>query len=230
MDLLVGAIGIVLALVAIALTVAIEAIKRPRLDVRPSIFRPSGPLPWTFAAVEVVNDPTIPRAFRRFITRQSADGCEVWIEFRHAGEAGLALPRIPGRWSSQPEPIRRDPVIVPVVTTGAAAPDAPAGQGLQIVATFDPALAAASRRINVAASGAGEEVAVAVLRSDGRAFAWGADSYAHPGWEHPGWELQHGTYEVTVTARASGLLVRRRFELPFLSEDFAAFTLERLDI
>jgi len=183
---------------------------------------------WTFAAAQVTNDPVMPGVFRRFITRQSADGCELWVEFRKSGEDGLAMPQIIGRWSSQPEPIRREPVVLPPPVGGPDQPDAPVGGAIQIIASYDIALATASRRVSVAASESGEEVAVAVLRSDGRAFAWGAESYAYPNWEHPDWELQHGTYDVTLKAVASGATVSRRFQLPFLSGDFAQFKLDRL--
>jgi hypothetical protein len=221
-------VGLALACAAILLTVAIEWLKRPRLEIRPSVFRPSGPTEWTFAAVQIFNDPRLPIVFRRFITRQSADACEVWIEFRRAGEPGLALPRVPGRWSSQPEPIRREPVVLPAAPVDPNAPDAPQGPRIQMIAAYDQGLASGSRRLSVAASESGEEVAVAILRSDGQAFAFGAEAYGYSGWAHPEWELPRATYDVRVTAIASGTRVSRDFQLPVLSADFAQFTLRSI--
>src|SRR6266545_7938169 len=104
-----GIVGVVLALIAIALTITAERLKHPRLDIRPSPFRPPGPLEWTFAAVRVHNRPEIPRPLGWFITRDAAVGCAVTVEF-HRRDGTLAFHSVEGRWSSQPEPLRRQPV------------------------------------------------------------------------------------------------------------------------
>ncbi|HVP75824.1 MAG TPA: hypothetical protein VMS63_07365 [Gaiellaceae bacterium] len=217
--------GFVVALAALLLTFALEWLKRPRLTVDASLFRPGGPTQWTFATVEVRNDPSMPWPFRMFLSRQSADACEVALEFRRSGEPALALPPIQGRWSSQPEPIRREPIVLPQDLRERGSPDSPQGPLIQLIPAFDPAMAQASRRMDVAAADRGEQVAIAVLRHDGTAFAWGAESYAFPGWQNPDWQLDRGTYDVTVRVRGSGVEVAKAFELPFLSGNFAAFVM-----
>jgi len=51
----------ILAIVAIALAVAvplgIEYLKKPRLDLVPSVWAPPGMAPWTFAVFRVRNKP-----------------------------------------------------------------------------------------------------------------------------------------------------------------------------
>jgi hypothetical protein len=79
--------------------------------------------------------------------------------------------------------------------------------------------------MDVAPNGHGEEVAVAVLKVDGKAFAWGAESYAYPGWENPEWSLLRGEYEVTIRAEAAGVNATKRFKLNNTLGDFAKFDL-----
>jgi hypothetical protein len=217
-------LGIALALFAVALTIAIERLKRPRLTIRTSTFQPSEPITWTFAAVRVVNDPRLPKGLGSIITRQSADGCAVTLEFRRRGEKALAFPPVDGRWSSQPEPLRREPVAIqPTEVGGGISLAGPAPTQIQFVESFDLGMAMSARRLNVSPGHDGEEVAVAVLKDDGKAYAWGAESYAYPGWAHPEWELQRGEYELTVRVTAAGVETERPFLLPFLSNDFARF-------
>jgi len=151
-------------------------------------------------------------------------GCAVTVEF-HRRDGTLAFHSVEGRWSSQPEPLRRQPVTgVPNVQQFLNAPQ-PAVQ-VTLADFYDPALAAASRRLDISAEQGGEEVAVAVLKSDGTAFAWGAESYAFAGWAKSDWQLELGTvYYVTVRVEGSGVHAASRFELPFLAGDFSKFTL-----
>jgi hypothetical protein len=89
---------------------------------------------------------------------------------------------------------------------------------------YDETLVPQTLRMDVPASDVGQEVAVAVLRSDGTAHAWGAESYAFPNWKNPNWDLKRKVYEVTVRVRASGLTASRRFRLDNLASDFAKFS------
>jgi hypothetical protein len=84
-------------------------------------------------------------------------------------------------------------------------------------------------RLDLPVSAHGEEVAIAVQRADGSASAFGAESYAFPGWQNPAWELKRQVYEITVRVRASGLETSCRFRLDNLALDFATFgTLKRV--
>jgi hypothetical protein len=93
-----------------------------------------------------------------------------------------------------------------------------------MVAQFDPTILPQTVRFDVPSTQDGQEVAIAVLRQDGTAHAWGAESYAFPEWKNPAWELKGQIYEVTVSARASGISKSRRFHLDNLVPDFARFS------
>jgi len=133
------------------------------------------------------------------------------MEFREAGRDHLALPVVPGRWSSHPEPVRS------VLVKDEA--DAPS-----FVVQYDPTLTPQTRRLDVAAGDTGEEVAVAILRADGTAHAWGAESYAFPGCSNPDWELKRLIYDVRVSVTASGISKNRTVRLDNLTVDFAQFS------
>ncbi len=140
------------------------------------------------------------------------------LEFRESGKKDLVLPEVPARWSSRPEPLRTDYVD----------PDPSLGlpKGAQLVRrTPDPALVPQTLVLDLPASGRWEEVAVAVLKADGEAYAWGAESYLFSGWRNPVWRLQRGTYDVTVRLEASGATTASCFKLDNLTTDFARFEL-----
>ena len=201
--------GIVLGAAALVVMLLVEWLKRPRLEIAPARWQAAGPVPWTFAAVEVKNRPLFP-LLRSFLVRDSAQSCEVTLEFREPGKRQLAIPSVPARWSAQPEPLRSVPVQGPSGTTFAV--------------QYDPSLVPQSLRLDVPAGDTGREIGVAVLRSDGTAHAWGAQSYAYVDWKNPDWVLQRQVYEVTVIARASGVTARHRFTLDNLAANFATFS------
>jgi hypothetical protein len=211
-----ASLGIALALGAIALTVAVERLKRPRLEIKAGDW--PHPAPWKFAVVHVINHPEMPWPFG-FLTRSSAEGCRVTLEFREHASPEVAF-SLPGRWSSRPEP--GTPVAVPQQALGRGALSASVGVSgtatpellPEVVRIFDPALATESQSLDVAASPDYEEVAVAVLAQSGAAYAWGAESQRFPQWDNPAWKLnQPGQYDVTVKLRASGVTAERTFLL-----------------
>lgn len=218
-----GAIGIAAAVVV---AFAVEWLKRPRLAIAGSTFRATRPVAWTFATVRVFNRP-ITGWLGSIVTRQSAEGCLVSIEFRRWREDVLALPAIRGRWSSSPEPLRSQILLAsppnpehPEWSPGETAP--------QVMSFYDPGID--PPRLTVPPSHAGEEIAVAVLRDDGTAYAWGTESYAYAEWRKPEWQLVVGTtYAVTVRVEGSGVTETKRFTLAFLSSNFQEFDLEPVD-
>jgi len=211
-------LAVSLATVALLLTLGIEWLKRPRLEIVPSPFSPSGPISFTFAAVQVKNKPLQPPG-RWILSRSSADGCRVTLDFLRWGSGDRAIPAVPGRWSSHPEPVRSIPIAHP--------PQPPQAGKWTVVATFeaqyDPSLD--PRENDVRAADAGEEVAVAILTDEG-AFAWGTESYNYDGWAKPEWELKHGTYKVVVAVEGSSVSKRAEFKLEYLDEDFGKFRLQ----
>ena len=209
--------GVVLAASALVLMVGVEWLKRPRLEILPTSWRASLPVPWVFAAVKIRNRP-LWRPLQAVLVRNSALGCEVTLEIRVPGQTQLAIPEIAARWSGQPEPIRSVPMPAPVSPGGS-------GQSRVImVAQYDPTMLPQTLRFDVPSTQDGQEIAIAVLRDDGTAHAWGAESYAFPGWKNPVWELDRQVYEVTVRAQASGISKSRRFRLDNLAPDFARFS------
>lgn len=204
-------LGVILAVAAIALTLALEWLKRPRLEIRAKRWTADGPVPWHFACVEIVNQP-LSRWFGSLLTRASAAGCTVAIEFRRVGSDELALPPLVGRWSGQPEPLRVEPI-------------KDAAGAVELIQMVDPTLIPAAARIDVAPGTQGEEVAVAVLRNDGHAYGWSTTSYLHPEWRNPEWELDRGEYDVLVRAEAGGVMASTTLRLSFLTSSFGAFKL-----
>jgi hypothetical protein len=216
--------GLALAIVAILLTIAIEVVRRPRLSIRPSRFTASGPVPWTFAAVRVHNKP-LSRPWRWFLTREAAGGCRVTFDFFRWGTDVRVMPSVPGRWSGNPQPLRRVRQSNPETEQYA---EMLAKAGLpppveQYFAEYDPTLD--PREHDVRTSEDGEEVAVAVLQLQVGAYAWGTESYAHPSWQKPGWQLEHGTYKVVVSVNGSSVSKSKAFKLEYLDDDFAKFNL-----
>jgi hypothetical protein len=212
--------ALVLAALAIVLLFVVEWVKRPRLEIAPSLFIAPGPIPWTFAAVQARNKP-LGLPWRWLLSRESAQGCRVTIDILHWVGSARVMPSVRGRWSSHPEPLRSVRVEVPA---GERVTAALAGITARYEAQYDPTLDPPEQ--TVAASEAGEEVAVAILRQTGGASAWGTESYAYPGWAKPEWQLDHGTYRVEVRVEGSSVSKTAAFKLEYLNEDFARFRLQ----
>lgn len=172
---------------------------------------PSNPVAWTFATVWVRVEP-LPRGIKAILVRESATGATATVEFRQSGRR--VLPEVAARWSSQREPVEAD-------VKGFVA-----GQPI-IEFKYTPE---ALPRTNVhdLTPGRWEEVAVAVLRDDGEAYAFGAESYAFPEWRRPEWKLERGEYEVTLRIESAGPSATKRFRLDNLTADFNRFRLRNL--
>jgi hypothetical protein len=176
----------------------------------------------TFASAEVRNKP-LPAPLR-FLSRDAAEACEVFIDFWTWGpEDGRVRvsPTITGRWDSHREPLRYRPVPLP-----GALPD-PGGAVPQAVqVAYDPALDTAEHEVAVGSDRG--HFSVAILR-DGQAFAFANESYAHLP-DHlgqPEWQLaQNQTYRVEVRVKGSNVDHRQVFKLEFYSDDFAHFRLQ----
>ena len=102
-------VGIVLAIVVpVVVALGVEALKRARLEIAPSVWRPPNFVTWTFATVRVRNKPIPPR-LSRFLPREEAHGCVVEIDYYRWDSSARLFPTIRGRWSSVPEPLSRVP-------------------------------------------------------------------------------------------------------------------------
>jgi hypothetical protein len=178
----------------------------PRIEMRSVPWQGSGPTPWTFAQVEARNRP-LARWLAWAFSRDTAFDCTAEFEFRRNGDLVLGL--IQGRWSDRPEPYNHQAD----VATG------------RTFAVYAPDIAVESKRWTLPPTRRYFGVAVAVLRQDGTAHAWGAESYAFPEWRNPEWEIMRGEYEVTVRISWADRSEERRFRLRYTSGDFAAFRL-----
>lgn len=194
--LLIGIIGLVVALAALALPVLIERLRRPRLQIEAGRWGDES-VAWRFAVVKVTNRP-LRGLGARVLTRQSAEGTIVSFTIRLRGADEPLVENFPGRWSGHPEPYRQD-----VKKTE---------EGWAMVEVFDHTLVPGSYRFDVPSTGQAEEVAVAVWR-DESAYLFNSDSYRFDKWHNPAWGLPPGDYEVIARASAPG------------SEAHAAFTL-----
>jgi len=73
--------GLVVGSVALLESPYIERLKKPRLEIKPVTWQPSGPLPpMTFASAQVLNKP-LPGPLAKILNRDAAESCEVTIDF-----------------------------------------------------------------------------------------------------------------------------------------------------
>jgi len=196
-------IGLAVSLVALSIVVLQQLIERPRLRVELSPW--SDPqMPWKFVAVRVWN-LRMTKALRWLFNRRSAEACEVGITFRRVDEPQRSL-NVLGRWSAHPEPYRLDV---------ATAPDGTAS----VVSVFEQSLVPGSYHLDIPATGAWQEVAIAVRR-DGEVYAFSAESYSYADWKRPEWRLEPGDWEVDVTAESVNASATKRFRLRITTDDF----------
>ncbi len=212
---------LVIAIAALLLPVAIEALKRPRIEVIAHDWRGQTSTPWHFATAHVRNR-ALHSALARLLVRQSATAATATIEFRKGG--AKVLPEIAGRWSSRPEPLRFEMVDDQGIAVVAAKSGQQAPPITRVV--YDLTLVPATLTLDLA-PGKWEEVAVAILHDGGDAYAFGAESYGYgpPPFSNPAWKLDRAEYDVTVTVQSSGVSATRTFKLDNLAADFSRFKL-----
>ena len=99
----IGLIGLIVAIIALVLTVTIERLKKPSIKIEASEWRNPSFAQWTFATARVKNRELWPWV-RWFIERPGAQGCKVEIEY-YQWDSTAPFLRIPGRWSNAPQPI-----------------------------------------------------------------------------------------------------------------------------
>jgi hypothetical protein len=87
----------------------IERLKRPKLEIKPVSWQPTGPVyPMTFASAQVLNKP-LRGPLGRFLNRDAAESCEVTIDFFTWGDQASrkrVFDPIKGRWDSHPQPLK----------------------------------------------------------------------------------------------------------------------------
>jgi hypothetical protein len=95
-------VGLVLTIAALVaafvVPFAVEAFRRPRLEIIPSPWLPAGPTPWTFATVQVRNK-RLAGPLARLLTREAAQGCVVDIDYFRWGTDERVIPTVHGCWT-----------------------------------------------------------------------------------------------------------------------------------
>ena len=103
---MVAVIGLVIAVIALAVPFVIEILKRPRLEVVPVTWRPHRAFPFTFASVGVRNEP-LPKLLGMLLSREVAQACEIFIDYYKWEYPDVKLfDSLQGRWDSHPQPER----------------------------------------------------------------------------------------------------------------------------
>lgn len=228
---MVAAIGLVVAVIALAVPFIIEILKRPRLEIVPVTWVPHRAFPFTFASAGVRNK-ALPKMLGWLLSREAAQACEVFIDYykwEHP-EARL-FDSVQGRWDSHPQPIRivgKPSDTAARTASGPGKPDTAVPE--EITEEFAPSLDPSTQEDIAAGSDRGQ-VSVAILTAKGEAFAFANESYAHgPLLSNPAWGLPMGTYRIVVRVRASNINhdYHRAFRLEYLSNDFARFQLREI--
>lgn len=182
------------AIVAIVITIWIENLRRPKLELRTKQatdvrYPPNRPAKrGRFLALELVNKP-LPR-FARWMSRNAAMQCHGYITFHNIVDGNRIFPNaMPIRWSSSPELLPSILVIDNKIAGKLIEPDR---------YNLRP-------RIDVY-PGEVESVDVAArFDEDDECYAWCNENYlSEPIWRNPRWRLPKGTYLTKVTVFSAG--------------------------
>jgi hypothetical protein len=179
------------AIVAILLTIWIEYVRKPKLELR--VARPtdidyqSHPANAVrFLAVELTNKP-LPRPLKWMI-RNAALQCHGTITFNHLDGQNLFGRGMSIRWSGSPEPVALQFTV-----------------GNQHIMFADPARFTLASKMDIY-PGESERLDIAAkFDDDTECYGWSNENYfSDPAWRHPQWKLPSGRYLVKVTVISSG--------------------------
>lgn len=179
------------AVVAILITIFIEKLKKPRLeiDLVPPTDKEYENHPARnarFLYLKVSNKP-LPR-WARWMSRDAATHCHGTITFHHLDEQNVFGRAMQVRWSGSPEPTPTKVVV-----------------GDQAYLFFNPSKIAFISRMDIY-PGESERIDTVVKFDDEDVcFGWSNDSYfTDPIWRNPDWRLVSGRYLIKVTITTSG--------------------------
>lgn len=184
------------AVISIVITILIEALRKPRLDIQISAYtdrnyenRPANQV--RFLHLKLVNKP-LPPLFR-WMTRETALQCHGFVSFHHLDGQSVFGRSMPIRWSGSLEPtpmnLRVDDkhflIVDPTKLTLESRIDVPAGEAeiLDVAAKFD---------------------------EEEECYGWSNESYfSEPIWRNPSWRLPSGRYLVRTTVISAGQKVTK---------------------
>jgi hypothetical protein len=201
--------SIISILIAIALPLGIEWLRRPSLRIERSddLNRIDASPPWRIVHVKVINKP-LGGLKGRFLLRNTASGCRVDMVFTSRSDRKQLLTN--GRWSATPQPISH-----------AVMPDS------RVVSHFNPELVPQTLTFDVAPHDDGEVLAVAIkAEGDASAFAFTSESYAASNMRAPMFELPDEGYDVSVVVRAGGISARATFVLTHGGQHYTSLRLD----
>lgn len=181
------------ALIAIVITIAVENLRRPKLELsieeppHDGIYQHAPANVMRSLRVRLFNNP-LPK-WARWMVRAPALQCRGTITFHHLDKRDLFDRGMAGRWCSSPEPVPMQGMTSH-------------GEQFQI---FDLVRLSTESRIDVY-PGESELLDIAVrLDGDAECYGWNNDSYfCSPLWRNPNWKLDPGRYLVKVTITSSG--------------------------
>lgn len=117
---IISIIGLAVAAVALGVPFTIEAVKRPRLIIEPSDWLNPAFVTWTFATVRVYDIP-VAAPLGKLLPRNSAQACKAEIEY-YEWDSTAPFLKLPGRWSSVPEPLSLVPTSLVTAPPSAGTP------------------------------------------------------------------------------------------------------------
>ena len=187
--------------ITILVTIAVEALRQPRLrlvagSTVTNTYEPGRPAKELRSVyVNLFNDPLPWLA--RWMSRNAALQCTGTITFHHLDGQRFFARTMPVRFSRTPEPVPLQVVI-----------------GETSVAIFDPSRATAESRIDVYPGESTPLDVAAKFDSEDEAYGWSNLSYfSNPQWRDPNWKLPRGRYLVAITISSSGKKCRGLFRL-----------------
>ncbi len=181
------------ALIAIVIVVAVENLRRPKLELRiaavPADARYGDGKPaktGRYVGLNLINK-SLPW-YARWMARNAALQCRGAISFHHLDGQRIFFADMPVRFGGTPEPV---PMLINI------------GGVSGVLA--DPIRLTADSRIDVYP---GEKAALDVAArfdSDADCYGWSNLSYfSDPPWRHPDWRLPRGRYLIKATVSSSG--------------------------
>lgn len=188
------------AIISIALTILIETLRQPHLDIQiadpaDARYENRPARQARFLNLKLVNK-SMPRWFR-WLSRETAMQCHGVLSFHHLDGQNVFGRSMPIRWSDSPEPT---PIQVVVDE-----------KTLFIV---DPTRLTLESKIDVPAGEAGVFAVAGRFDNEDECYGWSNESYfSNPIWRNPTWMLPRERFLVRATVISSGLKITKVFRL-----------------
>ena len=180
------------AVVAILITIIVENVRKPKLEIKLAEHHDNAHLQnrpaksVRFLAVDLLNKP-LPWLFR-WMSRSAALQSHGSISFHHLDGQNVFGRSMPIRWSGSPEPV---PIHLQIDNTRVLIAD-PAR--LSLISRMD-VYPGEKQRLDVSAK----------FDDEKECYGWSNESYfSDPAWRNPDWKIPYGRYLVKVTVISSG--------------------------